>query len=549
MNRALDVMSIIDDDVGRRTLEDGHGCRPGIRRLLPLLMVMVMLVFLGIVFFLNHCTLFYDDDYGYGAMARGGWDNFWHSFSLCPHRPVPHLLLRIFCGLLGETAFDVLNTLVWIPLFALVLRLASRRWIPSVGKVILSVTCAFFLVFSGDACLWSAGSCNYLWMSVVALSFMLVRRMADGRESSFPKMVLFAAIAMLAGWCQEGISLPLAFACVVDLLVFRRCRLGSREIVLAIAFAMGMALLLWEAIGYIGGSLRPEPLLFDLELLGCVKRILQIAVSCRAVWVVAVLWLLSRDRLSFWRRNSFELSVSAGTVGLIMVVGYYGGRSLWAANLSSLVVIVREFNPGLRLCCLGMSAVAALGGCLVSPALRIREHASDFLTSYLAASPSVTTPVVVHEHSDTWPLTMWLFQPIYLWDTGANPNTVIGWYFRRHAPLVLQSPMYRDLYLRDAICVPENRLQIDGGDFYTREDINAVVVPFADGSVPEVALVEADKPNDVVDRFVRMLIRRRGPFTVGNPRAVRLLETDHGRYLLVAKSACDSDRIRRVIFQ
>lgn len=137
----------------------------GFRRQLPAWVLLS--AFLAVVFFLNYCTLFYDDDYGYGAMARGGWNRFWESFRVCPHRPVPHFLLRIFCGVLGETSFDLLNTVVWIPLFALVFRLSIGEWYPPPSRIIVAITGAFFALFNGESCLWTAGSCNYLWMSKI----------------------------------------------------------------------------------------------------------------------------------------------------------------------------------------------------------------------------------------------------------------------------------------------------------------------------------------------------------------------------------------------
>ena len=124
-----------------------------------------------------------------------------------------HMLVQFFLWQ-GKNIFNIINS------FVFVLLLLEIYWISDKGRVSFNnlqavILCGIFFslwaftVNFGGVFLWVAGACNYLWMSALLLSFLImyVRKYFQMNttiiRSSYGKYLLFFW-GILAGWTNEN---------------------------------------------------------------------------------------------------------------------------------------------------------------------------------------------------------------------------------------------------------------------------------------------------------------------------------------------------------
>lgn len=128
-------------------------------------------------------------------------------------RTVAHLLVQFFVWQ-GKMVFNVFNSLVFI---ILVLQI---HWIADGGVIsfrnlrVDTLCWIFFVLWTfiagfGPVYLWLSGSCNYLWMMVVLLSFLLpyVRKYFQMDRNFYPSTIetfMFLGWGLAAGWTNEN---------------------------------------------------------------------------------------------------------------------------------------------------------------------------------------------------------------------------------------------------------------------------------------------------------------------------------------------------------
>ena len=155
--------------------------------------------------------------------------------------------------------------------------------------------------------------------------------------------------------------------------------------------------------------------------------------------------------------------------------------------------------------------------------------------------------MAVHERVNCGPLARYFHQVIYTWQTtGVHPVSFWRFYGGKAMPKALSQEMYDDLYLKDRICVPANRLKIDG-EFYAKDSINAIVMPIRDGSDYSKASVSVvyDAPKGLLDKLYYDW-KQRDPPPVSDLSHPVVLNTTHGDYLLIGKKTAMDTLIRKV---
>ncbi len=153
------------------------------------------------------------------AQRIGGW---WdiirsvYSYYCCwGGRIMPQLIAQFFLWQ-GKAWFDLANTLVFL------LLLFEIYWISAQGKIHFKLSAGFFLgiflavwTFILGFCgvfFWLDGACNYLWMNVILLSFILVYIRAYYGEAKFTvnkenpgKFIYMFFWGIAAGWTTENL--------------------------------------------------------------------------------------------------------------------------------------------------------------------------------------------------------------------------------------------------------------------------------------------------------------------------------------------------------
>lgn len=508
---------------------------------------MIFGAFLALIFCLNACYSFCSDDCSYGLLkGADGIQPYTRDFwAVCSatisdsHRPVVHFFARLFTGWLGKGAFNVVNTAMMGALLLLLFRLARGTWRLEWRAFTVQAALVLLVLCKGESYLWCAGSVNYLWAGAATLAFCLMRERVERSPGWRWGLLPLCAAAVLCGWVQESFVLPVCFALGLWSLAHLR-GLSVAKVVLFGCYGVGALLLV---VGLQTGR-KPE-MLTAFSVTGLIMTQIKIWVAAKGVWAVAMCLLFVRDRLGFLRRNAFELLVVLGSLLMISAVGFNGERSLWCANLFAIIVVVRTFTPPRWLAGGVLVASVPLAVALVSLGVRIRANFETFTNLYLASPEGVTC----HERVPCGPLARFFHQAIYTWWQGdGHGRAFAGYHGRTTAPIALSRELYDDLFLRDAFCVPGNRLDIEGS-FYTTSTANAIVMPLPEGDATDWTTMRAqvtyDFPKGLKARIERELAARRDP-PVPCGQSVQVLPTAHGRYLLIGKAAASAPYIREV---
>lgn len=165
----------------------------------------------------------------------------WH-YSNVNGRFLVHFVEQFFAGIAGKPLFNILNTLVYVLLIWQIFRLITRHigsktLIISNLLLFLFLSSILFFSFPGQTMLWMAGSVNYQWAMAVLLIVINVFFKSSLKESDngfgcYLKHFFLFLFAIIAGWTQEGIVIPIIGALIVWLIVHRSGITISRVIIL-----------------------------------------------------------------------------------------------------------------------------------------------------------------------------------------------------------------------------------------------------------------------------------------------------------------------------
>jgi len=124
-------------------------------------------------------------------------------------RSVIFFFLQTFL-LIGKPVYNVVTSIFFVLLVILIYKMAFADKKINAGLLIMISMVLWFLIPEyGETMLWMTGACNYLWVTVVVLTFSLpYRYLLSGRDVLQHKVawIPWFFFGMIAGWCNETIS-------------------------------------------------------------------------------------------------------------------------------------------------------------------------------------------------------------------------------------------------------------------------------------------------------------------------------------------------------
>ncbi|MEG1479702.1 MAG: DUF6056 family protein [Kiritimatiellia bacterium] len=425
-----------------------------------------------------------------------------------------------------KSAFNITNTMVVGLLFLLIHRLALGTWRLSFQKLILLLTLGVLILFKGESYLWASGSLNYLWAGTWTLLFVLMREQLERTPAFRVTLLPMMIAAILFGWAQESFSVPICFALAFYSL-FHLKKLSCSKILLFGCYGIGTFLLCIVA-GRRVASLE-APSLIDLFFLP-----LKILWTIKGVWIVALLFLITKRKRVFLQQNAFELLVILGSLLLISAVGFNGERCLWCANLFALIIVTREIKQMRWMTLSATIVLPVLLAVLILLGLKIRHNVDTFLSQFLASSDNVCC----HERVLTGIFSRFFHQAIYTWQPSEGHGRGFAEYHgRKDAPIALSHELYENLYLKDSFCIAENQVKT-AEKIYTTPTANAFVMPLSPNDTRDwnqfKVTITYNPPKNIRTWLAHERAIRQNP-TVANQQTPVVLTTSHGRYLLIVK--------------
>ena len=181
-----------------------------------------------LIFIFNVLTPMMTDDLFYSrtvSEASGIWELFaqeYTQYMTWTGRSVCHMILRFFL-LTDKMVFNVANSVVFVLLTLLIYwNVEHKRKYDTPVYLLINLLLWMFGVVFRQTVLWETGACNYLWGSVIIMSFVTLYRYGLKRESTsgqgegkkqgvglkHPALwaVFLPVLGVLAGWCNENSS-------------------------------------------------------------------------------------------------------------------------------------------------------------------------------------------------------------------------------------------------------------------------------------------------------------------------------------------------------
>ena len=198
---------------------------------------------------MNVLTTFKEDDLAF-SLIEGVWrpvDSLLDLFrSHCNHfvdsnGRTANLVAALFCGLLGKTAFNICNTLIFGLMAHLVSRLATGRRSLLALSMFLAMVGTCYPV-PGETMLWLDGSCNYMWAITLSLllAFYLLREHTG--ELGWCRAIVLLLASFVAGSFNEATSFGFFSGWCLYYAV-NRDRLNRRVVVALIGYLLGIMLI------------------------------------------------------------------------------------------------------------------------------------------------------------------------------------------------------------------------------------------------------------------------------------------------------------------
>lgn len=193
-------------------------------------------IFALLIFHLNRLTLFTSDDYTYHFVYQGylptahpkringlfsivkSQINHWQLWN---GRFVAHSIVQFFLQF-KKVYFDVFNTLAYLTLMFLLLSISKVKEVVKITPVsylLLFIFLWFYLPEIGKSVLWVSGSGNYLWTSVIYLTYFKCIISIANREISNLKGIGIMILGFLAGACNENSSPALLLMAFLYLII------------------------------------------------------------------------------------------------------------------------------------------------------------------------------------------------------------------------------------------------------------------------------------------------------------------------------------------
>ena len=233
----------------------------------------LLVVAFAVMLVMNALTTFKEDDLAF-TLIEGVWTPV-RSFADLLQSHLTHytgtngrladLVPELFAGLLGKTAFNVVNALVFVLMAHLVSLLATgRRSLLGLSSFLTVVGTCYPV--PGETMLWMAGSANYMWAITLSLALVLALKRAQGKPLGWGMALVWLLFGFVAGGFNEATSL--GFLGGLMLFYAFNYRLFDRRVVVTLmGYALGIMLIVsspgaWNRMATdIALDLRPDDLL------------------------------------------------------------------------------------------------------------------------------------------------------------------------------------------------------------------------------------------------------------------------------------------------
>lgn len=269
-----------------------------------------------------------------------------HYFNINGRAPI-HIVLQIFTGVLGRTAFAIANAIVFTIFSLLAYRLVDKkplRYLPQhLWKYFIIVVALIMFFPFPDLLIYSISlSLNYIWAGTWAVAFLLAFKLIKEEQVSKISFVGMAVLAFFAGWQNEAFSVPLCGGILLYALIKRN--LTRQQIILYFLLCLGACLVVFSpgTLSRASSHTQTGPSAILLSLYDCYSDIiffwiLVISLVATAIYKYSCLRKFVAENLLLF------LILGVGCIFSIYAHTY--AQSLFFIEFLSFVLTMRLLSP------------------------------------------------------------------------------------------------------------------------------------------------------------------------------------------------------------
>lgn len=189
----------------------------------------VIVISFAAIYLLNRLHPLYGDDWMYSMLPEPSnehvrsfkdilYTQYKHYFTW-GGRSVVHVIAQVLL-FSGEFWGDLFNSMAYVALTLVIYFFANKgnKTNPAL-LIIINLLICFFQPAFGSTMLWITGSANYLWGTLIVVSFLLPYRfyMLKDSHDNYLKVVAFFFFGVIAGWTNENMGV--ALVCIIFLFI------------------------------------------------------------------------------------------------------------------------------------------------------------------------------------------------------------------------------------------------------------------------------------------------------------------------------------------
>lgn len=320
---------------------------------------LIICLVIGIAFYLlNRFSLFRNDDYLYAFIS--GTDlpvtslkdviqsQYYDYFHVGRNgRFVIHMIVQLFCGVLGFQFFQICNSIVFTLLCIGVLMLLRLEFTKEVNNnTILLFTLLFFLSGIASTSLANiAETVNYLWTACAVIFFLLIyyKHKKDQKHHSYLYYIFIVLFTLIVGSLQESFSFGLA-AAFFFYYCFNFKQISKSEKWIIVSFFIGTCIVLFSPANFY--RYNESYYTVTSYLLGCAIRLYQLLSNAILLDILLLLTIISffcnkEKTRSYIQNNTIGLlTILFNSLFVIMII-YMDKRQLTCINLFSIILIMK----------------------------------------------------------------------------------------------------------------------------------------------------------------------------------------------------------------
>jgi len=514
-----------------------------------LLTVIIAVAAVAAFYAMNVCVPFFSDDllcnlyHGRPiSSASELWASLQDDYRFINGRIIAVLFSKLSVTL-GDTFFNVANTMVYLLALALLYRCAAVKtsWQGPLTMVLIVIGLTALSTGVDNLHYWASGATNYLWALVPTLLFiLLIDRCEKGRPAS--PLLLLAAGLLLAPY-NEMYAFPICATCILYYL-FRGRRINRYVFFLLTGYVVASL-----AMALAPGNMGRQA--FYTMGLGAVSRVVKMAYSLRITYVTALLlpvlwWKNKRQFSAFLRQNVCWFMLFAFSF-VIPFLAATASRAMYAAEIFALVIGLRAINMLVNRQKTAISSAILLFllyGIFQCWAVRDSRIKWDIYRRAVHQYNAQAGPTVMIDHYESAsPLVARYTVDLNNIATPIDKARGLALFKNIRRGCGYDEPdsidyiklLPRDVYQaailqKDSFFTPQNR--IAGCGFYGRHDLTYYVMPY------DARVMSAINEGRFYALYTVPLIHRRLKvnylsWDVGFERAAQEFSTPHGRFILL----------------